>query len=189
MSEVRAIYVAKSGVPTTGLTLTWESLKNVATGADITPQPAFTEVGGGFYRFTSVAAIGEQQCGVIDASATITESTERYIPILLGDSDLAKDTFVFCTPVYDETSDTVTFFVFMMRNGQIVESATNAEVTVYDSGHTELFTVSGSSSTNGVFILAKNTPTFESGEGYYCVGVITVNAIDFTSVETMLTLD
>lgn len=188
MSETRTIYVANAGVPATGLTLTWESLKAVSDGGDITPQPTFTEVGGGFYKFTSAVEIGEQWCGVVDASATIDEPSERYLPILLGDSDLEKNTTVFCTPVYDETSDTVTFFVFMLRNGQVV-GADDAEVVVYDSAHVEMFTVSGSSSTNGVFVLAKNTPEFESGEGYYCVGTVTVNSVDFVSVETMLVLD
>jgi len=189
MSELRTVYISNGGSAATGLTPTWQSLKNVATGANITPQPTFAEVGGGFYRFTVDIGVGIQWCGVIDGGATITEPSERYVPFMAGDSDLAKNTLVFCTPVYDETSDTLTFFVFMLRDGQIVTTASDAEVSVYDSGHTLLFTVSGSSSTNGVFVLSKNTPGIDSGEGYYCVGTITVNTIDFVSVETMLTLD
>lgn len=189
MSEVRTIYFANAGVPATGLTPTWNSLKNAVTGADITPQPSITEVGGGFYKFTADPGVGVRWCGVVDGGVSLTVNTDRYIPVLVGDSDLAKDTMVLCTPVYDDTSDTLTFFVFMLRNGQIVEGGTNAEVVLYDSGHSDLFTISGSSATNGVFILSKNTPGIASGEGYYCVGTITINSIDFVSVETMLTLD
>ena len=156
MSEVRTVYFADGGVPKTGLTPTWNSLKNAVTGADITPQPAISEVGGGFYKFTVDTGVGIRWCGVVDGGVAITEESERYVPVLVGDSDLARDTMVLCTPIYDATSDTMTFFVFMLRNGQIVDGASEAEVVVYDSWHVSLFTISGTSETNGVFILSNS---------------------------------
>lgn len=190
MAEERVVYCSNGGLPATGLTLTWEYLKQVTDGADVTPQPAFTEVGAGFYKFTASPDIDEQWAGVIDASPSVTNPSERYVPILLGDNDIRRNTISVVTPIYDEASDTLQFFCFLLRNGETVQSGIDSvDVTVYNSTHTSQFTLNGVSATNGVFIVSKNTPGLNSGEGYYVVAEITVGTKVFTSTETVLALD
>lgn len=189
MSETRSVYVSNEGEPETGLSLTWEYLKKLSDGSDVTPQPSFTEVGGGWYKFDVDPEIDDEWTGVIDAGATIANKPERYIPMLAGDSDVARNTLAIVTPVYDEDSDTIQFMVFLLRNGQIVDAPDSVQVTVYDSTHTSQFVETGSSSTNGVFVLAKNNPGLNTGAGYYCEAEVTVGSKTFTSIETMITLD
>jgi len=69
------VYFADSGVPETGLTLTWEYLLTVSAGGNYTPQPAFVEIGGGWYKF--VLTPTEAVVGVIDGSATLGDA-DRY---------------------------------------------------------------------------------------------------------------
>ena len=191
MAEERSVYVSSDGVPSTGLTLTWEYLKKVVDGTDVAVQPTFTEVGGGWYSFEADVPIDEQWAGVIDASVTVTLNAERYIPALIGDNDIRRNTISVVTPQYDEPSDTLQFFSFLLRNGEIVPSAQldSVDVTVYDSSHTLVFTLNGVSSTNGVFVVAKNTPGLSVGEAYYVYAEIAVGTKVFTSVETILTLE
>ena len=191
MAEERTVYVCENGVPKTGLTLTWEYLKQVSDGADVGSPPSFTEVGGGWYKFTADVPIDEQWAGVIDASNSISLDSERYVPVLLGDNDIRRNTISVVTPQYDEPSDTLQFFCFLLRNGEIAPNAQldEVDVTVYDSSHVEKFTLNGTSATNGVFVVAKNTPGLVAGEAYYVKAEITVGTKVFTSVETILTLD
>ena len=191
MAEERSVYVTSLGVPATGLTLTWEYLKQVSDGADVAVQPAFTEIGGGWYRFTADPGIDEQWAGVIDGGAGITHESERYIPVLLGDNDIRRYTVSVVTPQYDEPSDTLMFICFLLRNGEVVASTEldSVDVTVYDSAHVSQFTINGTSSQNGVFVVSQSTPGLSNGEVYYVVAEITVGSKVFTSVETILTLD
>ena len=46
----RLVFFSDEGIPATGLTPTWSSLKKVSDGSNFTPQPTFTEVGGGWYK-------------------------------------------------------------------------------------------------------------------------------------------
>lgn len=80
-------YFANAGVAVTGLTLTWASLKKVSDGTDEAAQPAFTEIGGGWYKYTYSPT--EDMVGVIDGSATITEDVDRYVPADFTASDTA----------------------------------------------------------------------------------------------------
>lgn len=189
MNETRSVYITDLGVPKTGLTPTWNVLKKVASGADVTPQPSITAVGGGWYKFDANVPVDEQWAGIIDAGATVASASERYIPVLLIDSDLTVATTVYITPVYDENSDTVFFMVFLMRNGELYTTPTSVTITVYDTTHTLLFTLNTSSSTNGVFVISKNTPGFTSGEGYYCKAELIALTKTFTSMETIISLD
>lgn len=191
MAEERSVYCSNAGIATTGLTLTWEYLKQVSDGSNVTPQPTFTEVGGGWYKFSADPDIDEQWAGVVDASSSIALANERYIPVLLGDNDIRRNTISVITPQYDEPSDTLQFFCFLLRNGETVPSAKvdSVQVTVYDSSHVSQFVLNGSSSTNGVFVVAKNTPNLSAGEGYYVVAEIVSGTKTFTSTETVLALD
>lgn len=78
------VYFANAGVPTTGLTVTWEYLKKRSDGTDEGSQPSFTEVGGGWYRFDYT--VTETMLGVIDGSATLGDA-DRYVPCKFTTSD------------------------------------------------------------------------------------------------------
>lgn len=78
---VYTVYFSNAGVPTTGLSLTWEYLKQVSDGSDDGSPPSFTEVGGGWYKFTYSTAT--DLVGVIDGSETLT-NTDRYVPVYLS---------------------------------------------------------------------------------------------------------
>ena len=71
------VYFSNAGVPATGLTLTWKTLKKYSDGTDESSQPAFTEIGGGWYKFSYSPS--ETMIGVVDGSATLGD-TDRYIP-------------------------------------------------------------------------------------------------------------
>ena len=71
------VYFSNAGVPATGLTLTWESLTQRDGGGAEGSQPTFTEVGGGWYRFSYSPT--ESMVGVIDGSDTLDDA-DRYVP-------------------------------------------------------------------------------------------------------------
>lgn len=74
------------GTPRTGLTLTWVSLLKVSDGTAFNPQPVFTEVGAGFYKFPGV--VSQDVCGSIDGGATLP-TADRYIrDIAMGTEDV-----------------------------------------------------------------------------------------------------
>lgn len=81
------VYFAEAGVATTGLTVTWEYLKKVSDGTDEGSPPAFTEIGGGWYKYSYSPT--EDMVGVIDGSATITSDSDRYVPVDFTASDTA----------------------------------------------------------------------------------------------------
>jgi hypothetical protein len=183
------VYVTNYGVPTTGLTLTWESLVNVITGVAVTPQPAFTELGGGFYTFELNVPLSSYYSGVIDASSTIEIDSERYIAVAIGSEDGIENIEVIVTPYYDENSDAVTLTTYLKVNGRIYETPTSAEVNIYDTTHTLLLTSTGSTSDNGVFILSESEPGFTAGASYYAISEITVGTNTYKSIETMISLE
>lgn len=78
------VYFANSGTPTTGLTLSWSSLKTVSDGNDFTPQPSFSQIGGGWYKFDWSGT--SDIVGVIDGSASLS-TADRYVPIYLSAQD------------------------------------------------------------------------------------------------------
>lgn len=181
----KKVYISDNGNPATGLTLTWEYLLKVSDGIAFTPQPTFTEIGGGWYKFD--IAVSEDVVGVIDASASIAIDSERYVPIYVSKHDFLYDVLVM--PVYDEDTDSLKFFVFMLENGQVVSTATACTITVYDSAHVEQFSVNSSSITNGVFVLSKSTPGLVKNSGYYCVAVITYGGVTYTSLDTYISIE
>ena len=182
----KLVYFSNSGVAATGLTLTWEYLLKVADGTAFTPQPAFTEVGGGWYKFS--IAPTESLVGVVDGSATLTISAERYQPVYFDIYDYLYE--VLLDPVYDEDSDALTFFAFLLQNGKrITASLTNCSISVYNSAHVLQFTISAVSNTNGVFVLSKSTPGLVKNTGYYAVATITCDGVDHPSIDTYISLE
>lgn len=186
MSETRAVYIAQYGVPLTGLHPAFSSLKKLSDGTTIT-FPTITEVGGGWYKFTSVVPINERWVGTIDAGVSV-DVHARYIPVMLGFSDTDIPVEVFVTPVYDEDSDSLTFCVYMNAKGKIHTDVDSVAVALMDMTHSEIFSLTGTSSANGVFVLVKGSPTLTVGEGYYIKASIVCGDETFDSVETMFTL-
>lgn len=85
------IYFSNAGVPATGLTPTWNSLKKVSDGTNYTPQPAIYEVGGGWYK-TSLTP-SEDLTGVIDGGAALGNS-DRYVSVDMTANDANLDAAV-----------------------------------------------------------------------------------------------
>lgn len=86
-----------TNAPRTGLTLTWVSLLKVSDGTAFTPQPVFTEVGAGFYKFDIPA---ENVCGSIDGGAALP-TVDRYIrDILIGPEDTYLDAAITSRSTY-----------------------------------------------------------------------------------------
>ena len=88
------IFVAESGVPKTGLSLTWEYLYALDGTDKSASAPTITEVGGGWYKFSVTYGTApfdvDELVGVIDCSATLGDN-ERYIPVTLSLRDFAHD--------------------------------------------------------------------------------------------------
>ena len=99
-----SVYFANAGVPATGLTLTWESINQEDGDGAFTPQPTFTEVGSGWYRFSSTPT--KNVVGVIDGSATLGDS-DRYVPCRLTPNDENLDVAVSTRSDFDETANDV----------------------------------------------------------------------------------
>lgn len=87
--------VKDNGVPATGLTPTITEYRDIGDLTDyISGVPTVTEVGGGHYKFSvdwdttpeSSSALGHISV-VIDAGATITENSERYITARINSKD------------------------------------------------------------------------------------------------------
>jgi hypothetical protein len=86
---VYPIYFASAGVPETGLTPSWLSMKEKADGDDIGSPPAISEIGGGWYKFDYTPA--EDIVGVIDGGSSL-DSTDRYISVYLTPADYGLQT-------------------------------------------------------------------------------------------------
>jgi hypothetical protein len=186
VATTKEIFFSNAGVPTEGLTLTWEYLKKVSDGTNYTPQPTFTEIGGGWYKYE--LAPSEKLVGVIDGSASLAAAADRYKSIEIDILDYDYEVFV--QPVYSEDSDSVTFLVWLVKNGKVVTTNLgDAIITVYDSAHSIKFTLTGSSQTNGVFIFTKSNPSFVVDSAYYVVASVEEDDIAHDSIETMISIE
>jgi hypothetical protein len=108
---IQKVYFADAGVPKTGLTLAWNNLKKVSDGTNFTPQPAFTEIGGGWYKFTQPDT-DEDLTGVVDGSATLTDDNDRYVPVDITPDDFGMtdllDAITKGSQTMDPDADTLT---------------------------------------------------------------------------------
>jgi hypothetical protein len=71
-------FALSDGSPLAGLTPSWSIFENVADGSTRTPQPTFTDTGGGQYTFAHGLSADEAFAGVIDFGAT---ANPRYQPV------------------------------------------------------------------------------------------------------------
>jgi hypothetical protein len=66
---IRSVFaVDGAGAPLAGLSLSWVTYRNAATGAVLGSPPGFTDRGNGLYVFTENLSV--QTCGIIDLGAT-----------------------------------------------------------------------------------------------------------------------
>lgn len=84
------IYFANAGVPATGLSPAWTTLKLRADGSDIGSPPSFTPVGGGWYKYTASPTTGQVWLGVVDGGAALANA-DRYVPVRLAPEDVFLD--------------------------------------------------------------------------------------------------
>ena len=188
-TETFMAYATNDGSPATGLSPSWDTLKD-QDGTDQST-PSITEVGGGFYKFDVDIPSDDTWVGVIDFGSSIVNNGERYVPVVIKSGDTVNSVMrgVYVMPVYNENSDTVQFISYLMQNGTIVTSPTSCTIALYDTSHVEKFSVSTTNSSNGVFVVTKTTPELTAGDGYYVVATITDGASSYKSVETTLVLE
>ncbi len=79
------LYFSNSGTPRTGLAPTWMVFLKVSDGSAYTPQPAITEIGGGFYKFSITPT--EDVVGTIDGGNVLSAAVDRYTFVSLSPSD------------------------------------------------------------------------------------------------------
>lgn len=192
MARYYTIYIADETGPLSGLTPTWRSFKNVATGTDESPAPSIAAIGGsGWYRFAFGLSAFDHIVGVIDAGASVSNQY-RYIPIDIKYTDFAnKDNVcVQVAQVYDEDTDALTLFVNALFNGIIEENIASVGVYVYDDNHNEQFNIQSTTQANGVFALAKSSPDLVKNRLYYVRAYITTTTGNtYWSVSTFFTLE
>jgi hypothetical protein len=71
------------GTRKTGLTLTWVFLKTIPALTNVSPQPAFTEVGQGQYMFLYDSEQYGDAVGQIDCGASLPNPQDRYVDVIL----------------------------------------------------------------------------------------------------------
>ena len=88
MATTYSIYAkdATTGAGITGLTPAWVGIYTIDTGAAVSSQPAFTEVGAGFYTFPLTVASTGSVCGTIDLGASVS-GAGRYVNVVISSSD------------------------------------------------------------------------------------------------------
>ena len=84
---VFCLFSLATGLPLTAQTPTFLTYED-ETGANITPAPAITEVGGGLYRFTPNFTAGHGAAYVVDCGAS---SAQRYLYGYLRPEDYYPD--------------------------------------------------------------------------------------------------
>jgi hypothetical protein len=182
------VFVQSTGLPQTGLNLIWSVFKNI-NGDDITPQPSFTEIGGGWYKFSFAGDIGQKYTGVINCGSGV-DNKARYIPVDIVENGDEVEASVFITPVYKDGYG-VTYYAGLSVEGNRVESSKlkSCTVNLYDDTHSLLKTITTTDSTNGIFLLIDIETEYEE-EGYYVIAEITVEGSNKTykSVETIVVL-
>ena len=190
MANFRSIFITDKGSAKIGLSPTFSTYIDIQTGDAVTP-PAIEELNAGWYRFFPALTPFKHYLGVIDAGSTITDPSERFIPVDVRYSDFDLDTKgVYVISVFDEDSDSVSFVAYLLINGKIqAGELTSAQIEVFDATHTSLFTLSTNSQTNGVFVLNKATPGFIANNAYYAKATIVTSNETLISIDTFITLN
>jgi len=193
---VKSFFVGSEGIKVTGLTPTWDGLKKRSNGSDVA-EPSISEVGLGWYKYTATVPSDDAILGVIDCGATLSDTDNRYISVehdyydnkTLYDEVETKE--VIMMPVYDGDADTITYMVFLQENGEVIQTGlTSVSISVYNDAHVLQYTISSSSETNGVFVVAKSNPTLTNSKSYYAIATLTKDdASTVVSAETYVSLE
>ena len=195
---VESFHAESDGLSVTGLSPSWVGLKRESNSVDVS-QPAISEVGLGWYRYDVTIPSDDRVLGVIDCGVSLSD-TNRYVEIkneyfnnkkLLTEIDaIPEQKEVFVLPIYDGDTDVLTFFVYLMQNGQITTaSLSDVEINVYTSTHALSFQLTSTSETNGIFVVTKSNPTLSAASGYYVKAKMTMDdSTEIESVETYVAL-
>ena len=188
--DVHSVVFESDGLELTGLSPSFDMLKRLDDGLNLS-QPTISEVANGFYRFTLPVSDDKIYVAKIDGGATVLDKSNRYKYKSMEGRDSSGDQEeVFVMPVYDADADSLTFFVYLLRNGkQVSTGLVSVTVSVYNSSHTLQWSVNTSSNTNGVFIVAKSTPGITAGDGYYLTAAVQESTGTVTTVETYKVLE
>lgn len=190
MANTYVVYFSDSGVAATGLTPTWDTLKRVSDGADQS-QPSISEVGGGWYKYTTTIPVGETWVGVINGGVSLGD-VDRFVPIDMRENDFDLDKFeeIFVTTKFDEDSDSLTLVVFMLRDGKLVESGiTNMNIKVFTEGHVLQFDLNETTPINGVFVFTKSSPGLVKNTLYYAIAIATEASGTIKSADSYIALE
>ncbi len=86
------IFITSGGVPRTGLTPAWQSLRTTGGADKSASAPAIGEIGDGWYKFEVHCGVAPfdvpELVGLIDTGAALADG-ERYIPVTISLRDLA----------------------------------------------------------------------------------------------------
>ena len=86
------IYITEDGIPKTGLTPTWNSLRAIDGTDKSASAPSISEIGGGWYKFELTYGTApfdvDELVGVIDAGSSLA-GYERYMPVVITLRDYA----------------------------------------------------------------------------------------------------
>lgn len=190
--KVFPVQFDSDGIELTGLTPSIVMLKKLSNSVNITPS-AVSEVDNGFYRYSFDASDGVIYVGKADGGVSITNPNRfKYIreDISAVTEENLQTNEIFIMPVFDQDADTVTFFVYLHRNGQIITAdITNVTVEMFDSSHSSQFSINSASNTNGVTILAKATPGIVAGDADYIKVDMVVDGTTYTSIELFKVLE
>lgn len=192
MARYQAFYLTNSGSPLTGASPTWHTLKHLRNGVNYASAPSIVEVGGGWYRFEIDLLQYEELVGVIDAGAGVSDAAERYKEIRFSFVEKSKDENkeIYVNQVYDEDTDSLTFVVFTLVNGEVLTAnLSSVSLSVYDDNHDLQFTISTSTFSNGVAILTKSTPSLTANQLYYSTVTLTTSFETLVSNESFIVLE
>lgn len=126
------VFISDGGVPKTGLSPVWSSLRTAAGVDVLASAPAIVEIGGGWYTFSVVHGVApftvSELVGVIDAGASLANA-DRYVPVVVSVRDLALAKLV-NKATYDLVSGVET-----IRNDD--DTADELRITLSQSGDVE----------------------------------------------------
>ena len=127
--------------------------------------------------------------GIIDAGASIVDPAERFVPVDVRYNDFDDTSDVMVINVFDEDSDSVTFLTYILINGVILSvGLISAQIEVFDVNHSNLFSLTTTSQTNGVFVANKATPGFTANNIFYSRSTIVTTNGSVISTDSFITL-
>ena len=126
------IFITENGVPKTGLSPVWQSLKTTGGVDKSGSAPVISEIGGGWYKFSVTYKIAPfdaaELVGVIDAGSSLC-AYERYLPVTISLRDLALAKLV------NKATYNLVSGIESIRNDE--DSANEFQMTLSQNGNVE----------------------------------------------------